>query len=204
MLSAELTMCQEGTESPSDADADEQLLAAYRNGDEAAFAVLFQRYAVRLKTLAREQMGPLLREVEESSDVAQSVWQSIFTRGRDGTIELGSQDSLWPLLAKITVNKIRNRGKHWRRKRRDRRRQVSLEDCDPLVADPTPDHADEVSNLVRELLDQFDERRQETIRCVLEDLPIAEIASRVGTSRRTVYRIRRTAMHVLEQKLFAS
>jgi len=204
MANADFTMCYDESDLPPDPTADDHLLAAYRDGDEAAFAALFDRYSARLRKLAQAQMGPLLREVEESSDVAQSVWQSVFRRTLDGTIELGPQDSLWPLLAKITVNKVRNRAKHWARKRRDRRRHVSLEDCDPLVSNPTHEHVTETNNLVQELLDAFDEKRQEVIKYILRDLPIPEIARRMGTSKRTIYRIRLAAMHILEQKLFAS
>lgn len=199
----EVTMCEADAGAGSEPLGDDQLLAAYRNGDETAATVLFERYYARLVGLARKKMGGLLRDVEESSDLAQSVFQSVFLRGRDCQIQIGPQDSLWPLLVTITLNKIRNRAKYWGRKRRDRRREVPLEDRDPLETGPLPEDAARLNDLVEQLLEPFNQRRRTIIEYLLQELPVAEIAHRVGTSERTIYKTRQAAMGILQQVVAA-
>jgi len=203
MVTAELTMCQDGPGTSSEGQGDEQLLAAYRDGDQAAAQVLFERYYVRLVRLARERMGAL-RGVEESADVAQSVFESVFLRGRACQIEIGPNDSLWPLLVTITINKIRNRIKYWSREKRDLRREVPLQGNDPLETGPLPEDATRLSDLVQQLLEPFSPRRRKIIEHLLQDAPIPEIARQVGTSERTVYKTRQAAMQILEEVLGAS
>ena len=60
-----------------------------------------------------------------------------------------------------------------------------------------------LQEVIQQLLDQFDGRRQETIECLLREVPVEQIAKRTGSSKRTVYRIRQTALHVLERILAA-
>src|SRR5947207_8697176 len=92
---------------------DQQLISAYRQGDEAAASALFERYYLRLLELIRRQLGWKLREVEGSTDVAQSVLKSFFSQIRQNRVEIGPDNSLWPLLVTIALNKLRNRGKFW-------------------------------------------------------------------------------------------
>jgi RNA polymerase sigma factor (sigma-70 family) len=179
--------------------ADEQLLAAYRAGDEGAATALFKRYYARLVGLARKRMGRRLREVEESSDVALSVFESVFLRGRADQITIGANDSLWPLLVTITINKIRNRVKYWERQRRDRRREVSLEPRDPLESGPLPEDEASLQELIEQLLEPFSERRRRIIQCMLQGVPVSEIAALAGTSERTVYKTRQAVVQILER-----
>ena len=130
---------------------DEVLLEAYRRGDEQAAEVLFHRYYARLVGLARRQMGGILCPLEDSADVVQSVFRSVFERGRSDRIQFTAQNSLWPLLATITINKVRNRIKYHTRQRRDRRREVPLEDRDPLETGPTAEDATRLQELIQEL-----------------------------------------------------
>ena len=179
--------------------ADDALLEAYRQGNEAAAEVLFQRYYVRLVNLTRSQMGGMLCHLEDSADVAQSVFQSVFMRGRAHQIELGPQDNLWPLLVTITVNKIRNRVKYWTRQRRDRRRHIPLEDRDPLETGPTPEDALRLQELIAELREPFGQRRQAAIDGLLNGLSVAEIAAQTGMAERTVYKTRQAVKEILER-----
>ncbi|MHB1035057.1 MAG: RNA polymerase sigma factor [Pirellulales bacterium] len=184
---------------------DGELLAALRDGDEDAAAALFKRYHLKIRNFARGEMGPLLRGTEESWDVAQSALLSLFTRGRDGKIQLGSDDSLWPLLAKITLNKVRSRGKFWTRQRRDRRRQVSLEDCGSVDVTLTPEAEARFDEAKQELLARLrDAKRQEMAQYFLDGLSEEEIARRMGVHKRTVRRVRQAVEHILKQMFAAS
>jgi RNA polymerase sigma-70 factor, ECF subfamily len=181
---------------------DQELIRAYRQGDEAAASALFERYYQRLLALIRRQLGWKLREVEGSSDVAQSVLKSFFSQVQHRSVQLRAEDSLWPLLATIALNKVRNRGKFWQREKRDAGRQVALEAAqDPLEQGPSPDDVAAVNELVERLKQPFSERRRRILELMLEGRPVGDIAKDVGSTERTVYNTRKAAAKILGQVL---
>lgn len=181
---------------------DEKLIAAYREGDEAAASALFERYYSRLLDLIRRQFGWKLRQVDGSMDVAQSVLRSFFSQIRQNRVQLAPDDSLWPLLATIAINKVRNRGKFWHREKRNPDREIALAaGSDPLEQGPSPDDAAAVKELIDRLLEPFSERRRQIIQLILEGCPVGQIAKEVGSTERTVYNTRRAAAKILEQVL---
>lgn len=184
----------------SDPLPDQALINEYRAGDEEAARRLFERYYARLIELIRRQTGWRLKEVEGSTDIAQSVMRSFFGRAREDQVRFGPEDSLWPLLVTITLNKIRNRAKFWQRDRRDRSRQVTLaEHNDPLESEPSPQDAAMLTELIQQLLEPFPERRRKIIELLLEGHGVGEIAALAGTTERTVYNTRMAAAQILEQ-----
>jgi len=186
----------------SETASDEKLIAAYRQGDEAAASALFERYYCRLLELIRRQFGWKLRQVDGSMDVAQSVLRSFFSQIRHNRVQIAPDDSLWPLLATIAINKVRNRGKFWQREKRDPERQVALAGgSDPLEQGPLPEDAAAVKELIERLLEPFSDRRRRIIELILEGCPVGEIAKEVGSTERTVYNTRRAAAKILEQVL---
>lgn len=181
---------------------DRDLIAAYREGDEAAASALFERYYARLLELIRRQFGWKLRQVDGSMDVAQSVLRSFFSQIRQNRVQIAPDDSLWPLLATIAINKVRNRGKYWQREKRDPDRQIALAaGSDPLEQGPSPDDAAVVKELIDRLLEPFSDRRRRIIQLILEGSPVGQIAKEVGSTERTVYNTRRAAAKILEQVL---
>jgi RNA polymerase sigma-70 factor (ECF subfamily) len=181
---------------------DEKLIAAYRQGDQAAASELFERYYSRLLELIRRQFGWKLRQVEGSMDVAQSVLRSFFSQIRQNRVQIAPDDSLWPLLATIAINKVRNRGKFWQRDKRNPDREIPLAaGGDPLEQGPSPDDAAAIKELIDRLLEPFSERRRRIIQLILEGSPVGEIAKEVGSTERTVYNTRRAAAKILEQVL---
>jgi RNA polymerase sigma factor (sigma-70 family) len=190
-------LCTEVEDQP-----DNRLLAAYRAGDEQAATTLFHRYYHRLKAFAHGQLGWQTKGLEDSSDLAQSVFQSVFLGCRRHQIVVGPDASLWPLLATITLNKAKNRRKYHRRQKRDRRREVPIDKDDPLQRGPSPDDAMLLEEAITDLVNTFDsERRRRIITLLLQGQSIAEVATHVGTSERTVYKTREAAMHVLTRVL---
>ncbi len=184
---------------------DKELIAAYRQGNEEAASALFERYYTRLLELIRRQLGWKLREVEGSTDVAQSVLRSFFSQIRQNHVEIGPDNSLWPLLVTIALNKLRNHGKFWQRECRDPSRQVPLAALDdPLEQGPSPQDVAAVKELVDRLLEPFSDRRRRIIELILEGQPIGKIATEVGATERTVYNTRRAAGKILEQVLTSS
>lgn len=180
--------------------SDQSLLSAYRAGDEAAAQKLFDRYYARLTRLARREMSARLRAVEGSSDLVQSALRSFFWRGREDQIEVDPGGTLWPVLVRITLNKIRNRAKFWARQRRDAGREQPLgEGNDPLERDPSPEDAAMLHELVGQLLQPFPERRRRIVQMILEGYGVKEIADQLGTTERTVYNTRQAACQILDQ-----
>ncbi len=181
---------------------DQELIAAYRQGSEEAASALFERYYTRLLELIRRQLGWKLREVEGSTDVAQSVLRSFFSQVRQNQVQVGPDNSLWPLLVTIALNKMRNRGKFWQRERRDPSRQVPLDaEDDPLEQGPSPQDVAAVKELVDRLLAPFSDRRRKILELILEGRPVGEIAAELGTTERTVYNTRKAAGKILETVL---
>jgi RNA polymerase sigma-70 factor, ECF subfamily len=181
---------------------DRDLVSAYRNGNQQAAVALFHRYHTRLIGLVRRQTGWRLKELEESTDVAQSVLGSLFNQLQQNRLEVGPTDSLWPLIVTITLNKVRNRGKFWQRERRDPSRQVPLsEAADPLEQEPSPEDAAITKDLIEQLLAPFSDRRRRIVELILAGEPVGEIAAQVGTTERTIYNTRRAAAKILESTL---
>jgi DNA-directed RNA polymerase specialized sigma24 family protein len=181
---------------------DEQLLAAYRAGDEEAATALFERYYKRLLDLIRRQSGWRLKQAEGSMDVAQSVLRSFFGQLRQERVAVGAEESLWPLLVTIALNKVRNRGRFWQRARRDPSRVLPLDpQREPLEAGPSPDDVAALGDLVERLLEPFSDRRRKIIELILAGMPVRQIASDVGATERTVFNTRMAAAKILEQVL---
>jgi RNA polymerase sigma-70 factor (ECF subfamily) len=184
----------------SQAKPDQDLISAYRDGDETAASELFERYYVRLLDLIRRQLGWKVRELEGTTDVAQSVLRSFFDQLRHSQIKLTADDSLWPLLTTIALNKMRNRGKFWQREKRDAGRQVQLAaEHDPLEQGPSPQDVAAVKELVDKLLEPFSDRRRQIIRLILEGQAVGKIAAEVGSTQRTVYNTRKAAAEILQR-----
>jgi RNA polymerase sigma factor (sigma-70 family) len=181
---------------------DQKLIAAYRQGDEAAATELLEKYYVRLLELIRRQLGWKLRDLEGSTDVAQSVFRSFFSQVRENRVQIAPDNSLWPLLVTIALNKVRNLGKYWQREKRDPGRQIRLEgQDDPLENGPSPQDVAAVKELVDRLLEPFTPRRRRIIELILEGEAVGQIAQQVGATERTVYNTRRAAAKILEQVL---
>ena len=93
----------------NDEQSFEDVLDRLSKGDENAATEVFTRYTGRLIGLARSRLNARLRQKEDPEDVVQSVLRSFFTRHADGQFDLEGWDSLWSLLATITLRKCGRR-----------------------------------------------------------------------------------------------
>lgn len=180
---------------------DDKLIEAYRAGDQQAADLLFERYYGRLIALVRKQMGWRLHQKEPSSDVALSVMFSVFRRVTDRQVRIPEDGTLWPLLASIALNKIRNKAKFWDRERREQRREVTIDELKVIESGPSPDEVAAVEELVKDLLAQFSERRRAVLSLMLQDYGVSEIARELNISERTVLNTRRAAADALKRTL---
>jgi RNA polymerase sigma-70 factor (ECF subfamily) len=178
--------------SPSDSFAE--LMARLRDRDDDAAAALVQRYAARLVALARSRLGQEVRQKVDPEDVLQSVYRSFFVRQQEGQLDPGGWDSLWSMLALITLRKCANQVAHFRAECRDVRREVALgpEAASPdqaLAGDPSPSEAVALAETVEEVLRGLDGRDREIVTLHLQGYSIPEISARVEWAERTVHRV---------------
>ena len=158
-------------ESP-DPRSDEQLMAAYVDGDAAAFEVLFARYADVLYRLARRRVG--------SDDDARDLVQQTMLHLHRARHDFRRDSRLRPWLFTIAMNLVREY-----HRRRGRRPEHSLE-REPEVPDPAdqPDSArrERVAR-VRAALERLPVQQREVIELHwFEESPYEEIATIVGAS----------------------
>src|SRR5262245_53084922 len=100
-------------------DSFARMLARLEQGDEAAASEVFGRYIRRLTVLASRQFDTWLRHRVDVEDVVQSAYKSFFVGHGEGRFDLADWDSLWSLLAVITVRKCYRRRDYLRAERRD-------------------------------------------------------------------------------------
>jgi hypothetical protein len=135
------------------------LLERWRAGDQAAAEELHRRYAQRLCALAEREIGRRLSRRVGADDVVQSVFRTFFRRTAAGEFVIDHSGNLWQLLARITLNKVRRQGEHYRAGKRNVASEDSAADlpaCSyPFAHDPGPDEAamlaDEIETVLKEL-----------------------------------------------------
>ena len=156
--------------------------------DPSAARAVVARFAGRLIALAAQRLGHRLAGKEDPEDAVQSALRSFFTRFRAGQFDVPNWNSLWGLLATITLRKCENRLVHYRAARRDLARESALPDHADLDRDPTPDEAATLADTLGTLLATLSPRDREILsRHLAGDEPPA-IAAAVGRSERTVRR----------------
>ena len=186
-------------------DSFHDWIGRLRAGDDEAASRVFHRYAKRLVGLASRKLALGLRRKVDPEDIVQSVFRSFFVRHADGQYELQDWDSLWAILAVITVRKSINRGKFHRRGRRDAYREVASPHADDsrpgwefVARDPTPEEALILAETVDGLMQQYDERDREILALALQGFSVREISEQVGYAERTVRRVLQRVREDLE------
>ena len=106
--------------------SDATLVERYRCGNQQAAAELFDRYAGRIRGLAKSKFSPYLNARIDPDDIVQSVFHSFFRRAREGQYEVPDGQTLWNLLLVIALNKVRSSGVHHRATKRDTRVTVPI------------------------------------------------------------------------------
>lgn len=174
---------------PSTPRSDASLLRRYQDGEQDAATELYRRYAGRLLTLAANQTAGDLRPRLDAEDIVQSVFRTFFRRAALGQYDLPEGDELWKLFLVIGLNKVRAVAVHHRAGKRDVR---ATQGPDALAAVPAEGEASALQILqltIDELLTPLPETYRQVITLRVEGYEVAEIADRVGRSRRSVERI---------------
>jgi RNA polymerase sigma-70 factor (ECF subfamily) len=166
---------------------DFALVREVREGSEAAFRVLVERYQDRIVSLVYRYLG----DQDESEDVAQEIFLKVFRKIESFQFE----SSFYTWLYRIAVNAAQDRIK-----RRRRRRATSLDDLPPVFESQASDAgpADrvllsrEVAAAVREKVDELPPRYRTVL--VLREFE--------GHTYEEISRILRCSIGTVESRLF--
>lgn len=180
------------TVGPDDPVSDRSLLSRFQVGQADAARAIYERYAGRLRALARAKCSAQLNRRVDADDIVQSVFRRFFQAAARGTYQVPAGEDLWDLLLVITTNRIRTEETYHRAAKRDVRLTDEIDFDEPYRA--TRGGQDDFSEAFLELtLKEVLERLPPAYRTVVElrmaNYEVAEIAARTGRSKRTVERI---------------
>jgi RNA polymerase sigma-70 factor (ECF subfamily) len=182
---------------PTDSTSDRSLLRRLAGGQETAADVLYRRYADRIRALARARLPDHVHARLDADDVVQSVFRAFFESARRGLYQVPDGESLWRLLAVVTVNKVRSLHAYHAAARRDARATVGWGGEETaLITDP---ESDLMELAVRDVMEQLPEPERTVVELRLEGYEVAEIATRTGRSKRSVERsLQKAREHLAE------
>jgi RNA polymerase sigma-70 factor, ECF subfamily len=165
------------------APTDKSLLRRLSAGQDTAADDLYHRYAERIRALARARLPQHVAARLDPDDVVQSVFRAFFENARQGLYQVPDGETLWQLLAVVTVNKVRSLHAFHAAARRDARATVGWEETDG-----SGETGDVMALAVRDVLEQLPEPERVAIELRVEGYEVAEIATRTGRSKRSVER----------------
>jgi RNA polymerase sigma-70 factor (ECF subfamily) len=163
-----------------------------RGGSQDAATLLYLRYAHRLRALARTKFAHDLGRRVDVDDIVQSVFGSFFRGASRGDYDVPAGEELWKLFLVIALNKIRAKGAYHRAAKRDVRLTAGSEGLEQLAE--TPAEQDEAAYAVLQMtideaLERLPQQHKQMLVHRIEGCEVAEIAQRMGRSKRTVERI---------------
>lgn len=173
--------------SPPVPPSDGSLLRRLGEGDEAAAAAVYQRYAARLRALTAPRVGGFGGRFDED-DVVQSIFRTFFQGAKRRAYTVPPDGELWGLLMVIGLNKVRAYVDHHRAEKRDVSRDNDESSGHPAMArDETA--ADFLRLVVEEQVAGLPAANREMVQLRLMGYEVGEISTRTGRSRRTVERV---------------
>ena len=190
----------EDTRSSLPVRSDTSLLRRFRLGSEDAASELYRRYAPRLRRLARHQCSTSLAPRVDVDDIVQSVFCAFFQAARKGYYDVPDGEDLWKLLLVIALNKVRTKRTFHQAAKRDFRQTISIRG---LKDRRQPDDVNR--QLLRiafeDALLHLDRPERQMVALLMEGWQVAEIATKVGRSKRTVERNLQAARQELKRLL---
>lgn len=190
---------------PADASIDE-LRTRLKAGDEEAAAEIFNRYSARLVSLARSHLSARIRRKLDPEDVVQSALRSFYSRHAADALRVDDWESLWGLLAVITLRKVGAKVDLFTAARRDVRKEINAHQrqgridetssghsddafWEAIAREPTPSEAAMLNDTLEQLMGPLNEREQQMLAMRLQGYTIPEISAAVERTERTVHRL---------------
>jgi RNA polymerase sigma-70 factor (ECF subfamily) len=172
-----------------DSRSDRSLLRLYRHGDQEAATRLYERYAHRLRALAKLKKSPDLDRRVDADDIVQSVFGSFFRKAKTGVYDVPQGKELWRLFVVITLNKVRAKGAYHRAERRDVGKTMAGVDRSGDVLATDSEACAALKMAIDEALDRLSPEKRKMIRLRMEGYEVGEISEVVHRSKRTVERL---------------
>jgi len=150
-----------------------QLIGEMRDGDTDAVSALWGRYFPQLANLARKTLGENPRRVADEEDAVISAFATFWKRVNRGEFsDLAGRDSLWKLMAVITIRKaIKQTRRESTAKRGGAHRVLTETDAAPIPGQPFLDTIRQVAGDVS--FEEMDSLGYE----LMESLPDADLRS---------------------------
>ncbi len=193
----------------ADPRKDESLLDLWRAGNEDAARQLFERYTDRLIALARGHIDQRLARRVDPEDITQSVFRTFFRRARGGEFTFQDPDGVYRLLARITVNKTLDQVNFHRAAKRnfqreaDARKENDETALEVLGREPPPDLVHSFVDQLEHFLARLNEQERQVLEMRMEGYGAEEIAGKLQTYERKVYRILERIRGLAEQEELA-
>lgn len=169
--------------------SDRSLIRRLRAGRDDAATQLYLRYAHRLRLLSQAKSSRDLAARVDSDDIVQSVFRTFFRRVEKGDYDVPDGEDLWKLFLVIGLNKIRTKGAFHRAAKRDVRTSVSGDELDFAADESDATSLSILQMTIDEVLDKLSPAHRDIIHLRIEGHDVAEIAERIGRSKRSVERI---------------
>lgn len=187
------------------------LFADWKDGDQDAAFVMFERYVNRLTALARSRLSPQMQQRVDPEDIVQSTYRVFFDRASRNEFSLTRTGDLWRLLAAITLKKVQAKVEFHQAQKRSIQNDAGQGDSSsfyaaPLEAvdrEPTPDESVALLEEIQYVLGKLDSSQREIVEKRLSGMEVEEIAEAVQRSDRTVRRALEAVRKLLEERLFA-
>jgi DNA-directed RNA polymerase specialized sigma24 family protein len=176
-----------------------------KTGDALAAQKLWEAYFTRMVKLARHRLDAAPRRVADEEDVALSAFYSLCQGAQDGRFsQLADRDNLWSLLVAITAHKCVDLVRRENRQKRGGGANA-LPAFDELIShEPTPEFAAEVADQLERLLTLLDATGDADLKPIalgkMHGESPAEMADRLGCSRRSVERKLQVIVRVWERE----
>jgi len=167
--------------------SDQSLLRRFRMGEQEAAAEIYRRYAPRLHAIAHRQCSGSLATRVDADDIVQSVFWEFFEGARNGLYDVPAGDDLWRLILVIALNKVRAKRVFHQAAKRDVRLTASA-DCLQSQWNPQDVPALLLQLAFHDALAHLNRPQRKIVDLLLEGHKVAEIAEKVGRSKRTVER----------------
>ena len=181
--------------------SDGSLVRRFRLGSQDAAALLHGRYARRLRGLVRARISPAMARRLDDEDIVQSAFGYFFEAvGRDG-YDVPVGEELWGLLMVITLYRLRTRSAFHLAAKRDVRMTVDVESLDHAARETDAGLSAMMDLTVREALGGLGESQRSVVQMRMDGYEVAEIAAKLGRSKRSVERILKECREVLGRLL---
>jgi RNA polymerase sigma factor (sigma-70 family) len=184
---------------------DGSLVNFWRAGDQHAAEQIFDRYVDRLVALARRRLSQRMARRVDPEDIVQSVFRTFFVRAKAGQFTIQNQDDLCKLLYRLTVRKTLRQVSFHKAAKRDVGLDIepgkdTPEGVHPLDQEPTPEAVSGFLDQMEHFLTRLKPQEREILEMRMQGCSTEEIAKKLGTYDRKIYRTMERIRGLAEQE----